>query len=240
MLKYARTLPRSLSSFIRQKKGLGTQKLEPTKELISVKFIQRLQDIDLCTFLKCQFHQEYDLLVLSGDPTFNEKQEAWNDIQLLYADKAGGSIFVAYYKTLHKLIDLRTQRESIVFVRDVLMSVYSPDFAAELNNLCDTDYDFNPEDWDNYIQEIKDACSCLRIINVDIKLTELEFEDTGSEENLPKVTEDWYYDRLVDFVDVAKLSGSLTDKISMYEFCRRLKQLEAINKKNKEQSHGSE
>lgn len=134
---------------------------------------------------------------------------------------------------------MRADVDCIILLQELLTKYYYKPFTTELNELCETDYEFNPENLEMYLEEINEAAETqIRFLNMEIRLKELEMEHQKKEaeekgEITEEITEESFYETLIDIGDFAKVH--LDDKISMFEYCRRIKKMneyrESLNKK---------
>jgi hypothetical protein len=229
--------------YSRQTTGLNTKQQENTQGMFtSRKLVQTLQEIDVYNFMRCYCYGELNRIIVSGE--FNELEllEQWEEIQMLYFDEIGGQRFKSNFNIYKELLLLKLDYECIILIQELLKNYYCKPFTSELNELCGTSYEFSPEPLDIYLQEIENACEPqLRYLRTEIKLKEIEIEhqkeeidkDSTDKEGLYEKS---FYENLIEVGDFAKIR--LDDKISMFEYCHRIKKLnlykDSLNKKENE------
>ncbi len=202
----------------------------------SRKLVQRLQEINVHDFVRCYAYGELNRIILDGEFTEEELLDQWEILQMMYFDEVGGLRFQNSFASYKQLLLMRTDVDSIILLRELLTKYYYKPFALELNEICETDYEFNPEDLENYLEEINEAADCqLRYLRMEIQLKEIELEhqkkeEENSEHTTEEITEESFYENLIDLGNHSKIH--LDDKISMFEYCKRIKKLKEAKSTN--------
>lgn len=221
----------------RTKENTTTVSNQSTKEQsLSTKLIQNLRDINLRDFIHCYKSKDLEKLIIDGTPTEEELQDAWDKLRMDYIDLTGGVKQKTYFGLLKLLISLRARKEQFLICQRVLKAVYSDMWAKELDELCETELELNPENWEQYLQDIDDNCNeFLAPLSMEIRLKQIEFDQISEEdEDSKEMQEDDFYDALLDISD--HIHTPLTDLISMWEYCRRIARLkEHIKELNSKQ-----
>jgi len=212
-------------SFSQRKKDIPLKENQNTKEVSTpVKLVQDLKEITLKEFLNCYYRSDFSSLILQGQPTEEQIEQCWEGIILKYLDYVGGNNQKIYLSAFRSLVELRLDVELVKILKELLETVYSKDFAQQLNQICGESYEFNPIDWENYLEEINECCSTfIRDSNIQIKLKKLEIDSIeSSEEEGEKIKENDFYVTLVNLSNHASIG--LNDSINMLEYCIRYSQ----------------
>lgn len=225
--------------FFQPWKDSGLKNQVITREMsIPVKLVTKLLDITVEDFIKCYFYNDLSKVIKSGIPSQEEVEEAWSFLKLEYCDSVGGAGYKVYASAFRCLIQLRSEKEELILLCELLRAVYYKPFALEVNEICGTDYEFNPENWENYLLEINKAEEHLRVLNLEITLKEVEFNIIEKDENLKQETEEDFYERIIDMSECFKIPG-LTPKMSMFEYVTRTKRMEKIFEDLNQKQHAS-
>lgn len=203
------------------------------------KLFRSITQIPLCRFLECDCDGNLRALIIEGDATEQELNEAWAVIKSQYADAMGNKKFVTF-KTLFKQIGvMRLTLMQIELLINILHNVYHEDIAARLNKELKTSFQFTPDDRAKYFETLEACRIRSKKLKIDIDIKEIQYNaiaetETGEGEPV-KVGREHYIEILVTLSNFVKYN--IPDIITVYEFCERIRRYikhseQEKNKKN--------
>lgn len=201
---------------------------------VDISYHQTIDELPLNRFIDCMVDNNLSALIISGLPTIQQLQSAWENIFSDYIERIGTNeyrIYVALYKEINLLkvtidqINIIAQRgdEANDMKPGILRLMYSEYFANELNILLKTTCRFNYKDFKSYHAEL-DKCinrSKAFKIKLDLKLMNFEAIEKKNKGNTGKADRQYFVSILVTLSDYAKYQ--IADNIKMSEYCERLK-----------------
>lgn len=181
-----------------------------------------IHELPLYLFIKADVHNDLSVL---GHPSPEATSAAWN-IMLSQYHETIGDIAVTMRLHLFKAITLlRIDYSSIFILVNALRSRYVAYFHRQLNLLTNADFVMpeNPAD-PAYKSTLLRYIKRSKSLEQHIRLKEIELENLKEgAEKAPKTTLAYYEDTLISLSDHAKLP--ITDQISTYTYCARVKRL---------------
>jgi hypothetical protein len=188
------------------------------------KWYQNINELPLYNFEECLINNNLSSLIISGYPTPQELQTAWENIMTEYTESLGNSEYTMYV-TLYKQVEiLRLEYEMICFLIAACRKHYSPMFCSELNRFLRINLKFDIKNTDLYFADV-DKCerrSKAKKIQLDLKLIEFDaiknkFTDTG-------VKIDKKYFTSVLIILSKHNNYRITKSIFVNEYCEYLRQ----------------
>lgn len=199
------------------------------------KVIDSLVALPLRAFIDCAVDGNLKVLILEGKVPDDILHAAWSDLQESYTELLGGAearLSLNLYKRIHKLSANLVQVHVLL---QVLQDYYVKEFAAHLNNLLNTAFPFDVTNEEQYNQNLQSCITRSKKLEIDLELKKENWEQIqkGSDKAGEKVTREYFIEVLVALTNHSKVP--ITDAISTYEYCHRIKQLnkylEALNAK---------
>lgn len=190
--------------------------------LSSARLYHRITQLPLSNFIDCDIDENFSSLIIEGEPTEEELLYAWLLIKTQYADVIGNQEYVLYKNACRDLNVLKITLIEIETLVSLMRKVYSPKIGERLNKLLKSNFRFNVDDPEQYKRDL-DGCitrSGSTKIMIDIKAALMSSME-GKQEKGQKPTREYYHKMLISLSDHAKYE--LTDKISVFDFCERVK-----------------
>jgi hypothetical protein len=190
-----------------------------------MKYYSSIAELPLRNFINVLVDDNIYALLIDGEADLITLQEAWSEILQEYQQSIGDSehqMYTLLYKELKLLeIDYTIVTELV----PVLQLVYRQKFADELNKILETSFEF---DWDNqekYQQELQRCLNRNKAIKIQLELKRKEFEEIEKKNKYEhkKPSREYFLSVLINLSNYAKYQ--ITDQITTFEFCQRVKQL---------------
>lgn len=178
-------------------------------------------------------------LTISGMPAQSDLLLAWSEIKQQYADAMGDGESIIYLCLYRDLVILSNKIQSVKLIIESLRRFYYEPLAAELNDMLNTNFQFNPYDNEAY-QKLLDRCSNIaKAFKIDFDLNMIHFKAIQAKQETKggaNYTREYFQSVLITLSDYAKFP--VQDSITVFEFCTRIKrynsyceQLEKANRK---------
>lgn len=209
------------------------------KDTPSSRYYRSIKDLPLYRYVDCKVNGNRSALIIAGEPSKQQLAEAWYDIEYEYADAQKNAEYINYLNLQKETTLLEGDYHKIQMCAQMLEAVYGiyfnrshPNyedakksfdfFSKEISVLTDSNYDFN--DQSNYHKNIKRCINRSKGTKIqwDIKLQQLAIVQRKFAEDKP-VDEEYYASLLISISD--HCGYQLTDRITVLEFCNRLKRL---------------
>lgn len=168
-------------------------------------------------------------LVKEGNPPEHELLTAGNELMVQYADAIGDAEYRMYCGVIKEIGKLELTLSQIHSLVNTLKDVYSPVFVKELNRLLKTDFLLdvnNPAEYDKILSRFLNRSKIFKI-RIDLKRIELGKLEQKYKVEEGKANREYYMGVLISLSDDAGIQ--LTDNITVWEFCERIKR---CNRKN--------
>lgn len=206
--------------------GVSEQQTKPsTIKNQSAKYFQQIDKLPLSRFIDCVVDQNYYALVISGEPTLSELKLAFNDIHQQYSDMIGDAEYKHYTSVLRELIKINcTIAQVEECINALRLFPYVPLFDA-LNSLLKTSFQFDYANRDEYFNLLDRCYKRSRGIVIQRDLTQARFD--AIQEKMKgngdkKVTRAYFIDWLILLGNHVQMT--ITDQVTVYEFCERIRQ----------------
>jgi hypothetical protein len=206
----------------------SSQTLTPplAQEKPSLVLYRSIYDLPLSRFIDAHVDGNLYALVISGVPTEIDLLEAWQDINLQYADTMKNKEYRAI-----TILHAEIAREEILY-NQILMLLqelkywYHDRLKNALNRLLRTRYSLDVSNPEEYDKELGNASNRTKGIMLNIKLKKLELETveakTGGERTAPD--KQYFYSTLLTIQNHFKRTMRI-DEISVFEFCEQIRRL---------------
>lgn len=199
------------------------------------KLFNSLVELPLRKFIDCAVDGNLKVLVIEGEAPEEILSLAWSDLQRDYTELLGGAdaqLSLNLYKRIHKLSANLVQVHALL---QVLQDYYVKEFATQLNSLLNTTFLFDVTNEEEYNRNLQSCITRSKKLELDLEIKKNNWEEIqkGSESQGEKVTREYFVEVLVALTNHSKVP--ITDAISTYEYCHRIKQLnkylEVLNSK---------
>lgn len=199
------------------------EKLSPSA-IPSLSLYRTISELPLRVFITCIVDKNLSALIISGNPTVNELEEAWEDIRQQYADAIGDHEHRLCTSLYKELAIMNCNFRMIILLVDLLGHAFMKELADELNDILNTSFAFDPSDPIQYKKELQRCLNRSKSILLDIELKEKQYKSIAGKqpgEATTKPTKEYFISILITLSDHAK--HDIPDTISVFEFCERLK-----------------
>jgi|GEM_PF-1041683 len=197
----------------------------------SGKWYQSIIDLPLSRYISAKVDGNLQALVIEGNPTPNDLEKAWLNIEMECIDLVGTVEQKAELK-LKKDIDIMQANLLIceVCIQQLSLS-YHPDFEMYLNNILKANIKLDPTDPVKYHALLKNCWNRSRGIKINLDLKVIEYNAVA--EKLQKqgegqpYTREYFATMLITLSDFAQYQ--VQDTITVFEYYDRLRRLIAHN-----------
>lgn len=184
---------------------------------------QSITEISLSRWIDLDADGYLKALVKEGDPPIEELRLAEYNLRCQYADHIGNHEYKLYLNLLKDVTELEitlTQIEKLIIV---MRDAYHPLLAKELNGLLKSSIPFHATDRPKIDQSLERAWRRSRGLKIalDLKTSGLSKIEAKFKTSSSKVTREYYLSLLISLSNEA--GYQLTDNISVFEFCERIK-----------------
>lgn len=204
---------------------ITTQSTPPPKECPPSIIYRDINSLPLYLFIDCMVDDKIHSLVISGNPTPEELQDAWADILMEYnevmADNEGKLFFSLHKQILQKEIELRMIDHALF----VLKSEYIPRLVDTLNKLFSSGILLDPTDQDDYhnkLQIFRNLKASI-LMNRDMKRIQYEAIQAKRSQSSQRPDRRYFQTILLNLSDYVKYE--VDENISVFTFCERFRRL---------------
>jgi hypothetical protein len=204
----------------------------------SAKWYQHITQIPLSKFIDVAVDDNYAALVITGYPAIEELQLAWSQISGEYADAIGDNEHRMYVSLFRDVTLLTVNLKTINYLVEILERVYHEPFAEQLNKLLSTNFQFDHTDPEKYFAQLKNCLMRSKALKINLDLKEMQLKAIREKHQAPgqKLTREYFQSILITLSD--HVQYPVTDGISVYEFCDRIKRFNKHCEQVKRQQHG--
>lgn len=208
------------SSYIPRKMVSDSQKKTPTRVSLPCEYHQKIATLPLSRFKDCLCNNNVYALVISGHPEPIALLNAWKNIQIEYADQIGDEEHKLYCTILKQVLELETNYKLVLFCIEALKIIFMQNWADELNNLVDANFDYEGKDKFKNLDNAFNRAKSIKI-NIDIQTERLNV--LRKNENSDKRTAESFDSNLITLSDHAGFR--IADDITVFEYCERISRL---------------
>lgn len=192
-----------------------------------------IHELPLYAFIKCDLKGDLSHLIISGRPDNEEVQAAWSDILSEFHEAIGETSTTMRLFLYREILLLRINLTEVNLCMKALRSRYHPFFHNKLNLLleCIIEMGTDPSN-EQYSNALERYSKRTKNITMLIRLKESQLEAMNkNEEDQPKTTQAYYDNVLITLTDFAKVP--VTDQVTTYVYCERVRRLNAYVKSQK-------
>ena len=204
----------------------GTQNYHAPLQTASprAKLYTSITTLPLSLYKRAEIHNDLQALIIEGPPDIRELIEAWSTIKLEYAEAMGGAETKAYTQAFVTFLQHQHDYDACVFLIDLLKNTYATPLETELNALLRTELHLNPHDREDYFKKLKKASFSAKEYKVRAAEAKSRLKKLAQKhEEGGKVDEEYFQTMLIELSNHAKYQ--ITDNISTFEYCKRVKDL---------------
>lgn len=190
------------------------------------KLYTQITDLPFYLFVEVSVSGNLKHLVIEGEATDKELEEAWYEIQSQYAEAIGDNEQKYTLKLMKDLAIIEANYKSIVLLVEMLRPCYVEVFAKELNKLLHTNFKFDITKYEEYNKTLDRCLTRSKSLKVEYekKALELEAMMKKREGKEQKPTKDYYYKLWNSLRLYHKLQMSIKD-ITTFDFCDFLQRM---------------
>ncbi|MBK7885469.1 MAG: hypothetical protein IPJ81_18015 [Chitinophagaceae bacterium] len=126
-------------------------------------------------FIACMCENDYNQLIVSGEPTPEELTEAWTSLVYEFCDLSDAK--EAKYKAI-LASEIKLEKMKIKLAQcwfNILSVCYFPQVVTALKEIGFEDFDLNPDDVDQYQNDFIHITGELNLLRMQIKIKEAEY-----------------------------------------------------------------
>lgn len=197
------------------------------------KWYQSIHQLPLSKYIECAVDGNLAALITAGLPTEDQLLLAWAEINEQYADAMGDNDHKRYHTLFKEITTLSIDYRQIHCLIEILSQVRHQPFERRLNLLLYTNFKFS----DNRQKELE-TCTRLSksiLVKIDLKTAQQEaLRKKLSTGNKP--TREYFFTWLINLSDHA--GYQVTDTITVFEFCERIKRYNKFIELQNQKKHG--
>lgn len=203
---------------------MDNQQSSNTSQQDAIKYHSSCADLPLNKFIDCIVDGNLQALTITGFPTPEQLQEAWQNIISEYSDIVGTLEYKLYVSLYKEIAISKIILDQVTVALNILKLTYDEFFANEANRILRSNCKFNWKDPASYHAEV-DKCfnrSKALKIRLDLKLLQFEaIEKKNKGKDGAQMTRQYFTSVLITLSDYAKYR--IEDNIKMSEYCERIK-----------------
>lgn len=198
-------------------------------ESSTAKLFLSITDLPLSNFIACEVDEDYTKLVKSGTASESELLGAWMDIKQQYMEALGHPGAAKYFEQYKKFMRLQTQYTCALHIIDVLSKFYVKEFETELEDILHVKLKLDPSDLTKYFTTLKRAGNLIQGLKIKLEVIKQKIEAATEAGDSKKPTREYFQTCLIAISDFVKYR--ISDEISTFEYCKRVKDLNAAARK---------
>jgi hypothetical protein len=202
----------------------------------SAKYYQSISNLPLNRYKDCLLNENLSALIISGQPTGQQLTEAWGKISQEYADAMGDHEYKLYLKlfkdvhlinaTIEQVKICVTQLEVVLVLPDSIpeKAMYRDFYSKEVNGLLLTQFFFDFNNIETYRKNLQRCLNRSKGIKLELDMVMARYEAIKQKYEEGKKPDETYFDAIL--ITLSDAAGyHLTDGITVFEFCERIKRL---------------
>lgn len=231
--KLLKRVARKLFTKTRANTDTAARSLLNQTTTVSNALYRSIYELPLYAFIKCDIEGDLSALIISGTHSDEDLSLAWTDILSEFHEAIGETTTTMRLFLWKEILLLRINLIEIDLCLKALRSRYEFFFHNKLNLLleCSIEIGKDPSDkaYKKGLQRYKTRTVSITTM---IKLKEAQLEAMDKNEaDKPKATRGYYDNTLISLTDFAKVA--VTDQITTYVYCERVRRLNAYIKSQK-------
>ncbi len=239
-----------LNTWLSGKRGQSSSSEKQDQHLpqgsLSVKYYQSIQHLPLNRYKDCLINDNLSALTISGFPTNEQLNEAWSKICQEYADAAGNDEYGLYLKLFKQVHLLNTeiaqvkicveQLELLTTLPDSLMekAEYRDIWSKEVNKLLLTQFIFDFNNIELYRRNLQRCLNRSKGTKLELDIVMARYEAIKQKYEEGKKPDEAYFNAIL--ITLSDHAGfHLTDAITVFEYCERIKRLNDASRRTDRQ-----
>jgi hypothetical protein len=184
-----------------------------------------ISKLPLSRFIDCSVDGDISALIIEGEPSQDELQAAWAQILEQYSEAVGDNEQKAMLSLFKEINRLQVNIDQVYLLVGAMKSYYVKLFAKELNKILNTSLSFDPQNQEAYENALKRCLSRCKAweLQKELKMSQYLALQKKFDGLASKQSREYYSDILIALSNSA--GYEISEEISVYKFCKRLKQL---------------
>lgn len=204
----------------------------------SGKLYRNIHDLPLHKFIDCLIDEDIHALVIEGFATPYELESKWAQITDEYTAAVGDAEYKIYLNTYKDMICMAVDLQNIEILIHTLRKAFYQPLLDELNKLIGSNVQLDGLMKENYHKQLDVLYKRSRGLKIKMDLKRLQYESISKkyETKGGKPTREYFDSMLITLSDHAGFQ--LTDRISVFEYCERIKRLSKYVEQTNKKVHG--
>lgn len=182
------------------------------------KYYQHITELPLKNFIDFVVNDNVYALIISGNPDVIDLQLQWHEISQEYAEAIGDSEQKMYAILLRDYTIASANFELVRNGIKILKLIHHPSICETINKVVGVSLKWSVETYDN---DIKSAYRRSKAFKVKADLLKVSLESMNSKDRIAP-TKEYFQKILIALSD--KAGFYISDSITTFEFCERIKQ----------------
>lgn len=223
---------------VKMKSNKRTSSAKPLKQQETVLKLYKLYHdcrISVNIFLQCLYDNDYDGLIISGEPTEEQLKTAWREIYKQYSQLTISEEGNAFVEVIIEIQELNSQ---IIIIDSAikLLSIYFDKDIVDVLNMIGARCTIKKDDDEKTVAEkIKQVVARAKKKIIQLKQREQELEKMQKEQT-ESVGQEIYFDQLSALSHF--FGYSVPPTISMFQFIRDVNRMKESLRKQQAKKHG--
>lgn len=186
-----------------------------------MKLITKCRDLMLTGFIDCLVYQNYDVLVVEGNATEQDKAAAWDQVWNEYLTLINLPNYKYVTELIRQIALLYLKLNIVEWNVKALQNGYYPDCVKALKDV-GLNYKFDPEDPLQYAADLDAAVKKSKSWVVEYQQRQKEYDQYQKSAPKEAITEEAFMDNLAT---LGKVMGFRIDphSVSVAEYCSMMK-----------------
>lgn len=200
-----------------------------------MKLYTSIVDLPLYLFMDAICDEKLHSIVISGYPTPDELERAWEELLHQHNEKMGDAESRLMFSLFKQILQRDCELKMIDIALAILVDSYVPRLVEELNGIFHVSFslDFsNRQDYDQKLQVFRNLKGSVKMTR-DLKQLQYDSIKKKKESSNKKPDREYFQTMLLNISDFAKYE--VNDHVSVFTYCERInrltKFLESLDKK---------
>lgn len=189
-------------------------------------YYQHINKLPLSRFIDALCDDNLQALVIDGEPSKEQLESAWGDIQQQYADALGDMEYRLYLSLFKEIGKLSISIQQAELMLSAVSRFYVPLFVKKLNELMGTKKVLNVEDRAGYDRQLKEWDSRKKGVEIQLELKTISFNKLQKkmEERNTKPTRE-YFGSMINLLEEHFGAKIEEESITVFRYVDRVKRL---------------
>ena len=191
----------------------------------SKQLYRSIVNLPLYLFIDATVDEKLNSIVISGYPEQNEIESAWQELLTQYNEAMGDNESRLYFSLHKQILQREIDLQRVNLGVEILRGCYVKEIETFLNGIFFTAITLDPEDRESYYRILDTFLNRSKSITLDLDLKRMQYESikAKNKDKESKPTREYFISIRMNLSNHAKFE--VTDKISVFEFCQRVQEL---------------